>query len=266
MVADVQLYIGRSLDIVQQAESLGSYGADIAADYDRYTSAQRDGRDRRPAQRGRGDAAAVPAARRRAAGPRAGRARLAQHPRFLPAPRDGPLGLGARARRVRPLRGARPAPSLRRPARRPRLRRLRAGRQPRGRPRHGAPARVADGRATGRAWMPRAPATPQAHRASSRRTPSGTSSAASARSRTSSGAPVSPKPYTHRDAVPYRPARLDGHLPAGLPEGLGPRACRDRHGRQRPLGQPPGAHPRSRATRPARPRCWMSSPAPSRSA
>ena len=30
MVADVLLYQGRSLDIVQQAESLGSYGADIA--------------------------------------------------------------------------------------------------------------------------------------------------------------------------------------------------------------------------------------------
>ena len=39
MVADVQLYEGRSLDIVQQAESLGSYGADIAAHYDRITSA-----------------------------------------------------------------------------------------------------------------------------------------------------------------------------------------------------------------------------------
>lgn len=39
MVADVQLYIGRSLDIVQQAESLGSYGAEIAVHYDRYTSA-----------------------------------------------------------------------------------------------------------------------------------------------------------------------------------------------------------------------------------
>ncbi|WP_109211236.1 MULTISPECIES: DNA repair protein RecO [Microbacterium] len=39
MVADVQLYQGRSLDIVQQAESLGSYGAEIAAHYDRYTSA-----------------------------------------------------------------------------------------------------------------------------------------------------------------------------------------------------------------------------------
>ncbi len=39
MVADVQLYKGRTLDIVQQAESLGSYGAAIVADYDRYTAA-----------------------------------------------------------------------------------------------------------------------------------------------------------------------------------------------------------------------------------
>ncbi|MFK4759765.1 DNA repair protein RecO [Microbacterium sp. ZW T5_45] len=39
MVADVQLYQGRTLDIVQQAESLGSYGTDIAAHYDRFTAA-----------------------------------------------------------------------------------------------------------------------------------------------------------------------------------------------------------------------------------
>ncbi len=39
MVADVQLYQGRSLDIVQQAESLGAYGSEIAAHYDRFTSA-----------------------------------------------------------------------------------------------------------------------------------------------------------------------------------------------------------------------------------
>lgn len=39
MVADVQLYQGRSLDIVQQAESLGSYGASIAGEYDRFTAA-----------------------------------------------------------------------------------------------------------------------------------------------------------------------------------------------------------------------------------
>lgn len=39
MVADVQLHQGRTLDIVQQVESLGSYGADIATHYDRYTAA-----------------------------------------------------------------------------------------------------------------------------------------------------------------------------------------------------------------------------------
>ena len=39
MVADVLLYEGRSLDIVQQAESLGSYGAEIAVHYERFTSA-----------------------------------------------------------------------------------------------------------------------------------------------------------------------------------------------------------------------------------
>lgn len=39
MVADVQLYRGRNLDVVQQAESLGSYGADIVVQYERYTSA-----------------------------------------------------------------------------------------------------------------------------------------------------------------------------------------------------------------------------------
>lgn len=39
MVADVQLYEGRSLDVVQQADSLGSYGAEIALHYDRFTAA-----------------------------------------------------------------------------------------------------------------------------------------------------------------------------------------------------------------------------------
>ena len=39
MVADVQLYEGRSLDIITQAESIGSYGAEIAADYASYTAA-----------------------------------------------------------------------------------------------------------------------------------------------------------------------------------------------------------------------------------
>ena len=39
MVVDVQCYQGRSLDIVQQVEMLGPYGADIAADYARFTAA-----------------------------------------------------------------------------------------------------------------------------------------------------------------------------------------------------------------------------------
>ncbi len=39
MVVDGLFYIGRSLDIVQQAESLGAYGAEIAGDYGRYTAA-----------------------------------------------------------------------------------------------------------------------------------------------------------------------------------------------------------------------------------
>ena len=39
MVADVQLYEGRSLDTITQAESLGAYGAAIAEDYGSYTAA-----------------------------------------------------------------------------------------------------------------------------------------------------------------------------------------------------------------------------------
>lgn len=38
MAVDVQLYVGRSLDVIQQAESIGSYGADIAVHYDRFTA------------------------------------------------------------------------------------------------------------------------------------------------------------------------------------------------------------------------------------
>lgn len=39
MAADVQLYKGRTLDIVQQVDSIGAYGAAIAEHYDRYTAA-----------------------------------------------------------------------------------------------------------------------------------------------------------------------------------------------------------------------------------
>jgi DNA repair protein RecO (recombination protein O) len=39
MVADIQFYEGRSLDTVQQAETIASYGADIVDDYPRFTAA-----------------------------------------------------------------------------------------------------------------------------------------------------------------------------------------------------------------------------------
>lgn len=39
MVVDLQCYEGRSLDVIQQAESLGSYGAAISADYASFTAA-----------------------------------------------------------------------------------------------------------------------------------------------------------------------------------------------------------------------------------
>jgi DNA repair protein RecO (recombination protein O) len=39
MVVDAQLYVGRSLDIVQQVDQVGAYGAAIAADYDSYLAA-----------------------------------------------------------------------------------------------------------------------------------------------------------------------------------------------------------------------------------
>src|SRR4051812_13112670 len=39
MVVDLQCYEGRSLDVIQQAESLGAYGSPIAADYASFTAA-----------------------------------------------------------------------------------------------------------------------------------------------------------------------------------------------------------------------------------
>jgi DNA repair protein RecO (recombination protein O) len=38
MLVDLQLYTGRSLDIVTQAETIGAYGSAIATDYPRYTA------------------------------------------------------------------------------------------------------------------------------------------------------------------------------------------------------------------------------------
>jgi DNA repair protein RecO (recombination protein O) len=38
MMVDIQLYLGRSLDIVTQAETIGAYGLRIVSDYGRYTA------------------------------------------------------------------------------------------------------------------------------------------------------------------------------------------------------------------------------------
>lgn len=38
MLIDIQLYAGRSLDVVTQVETIGGYGSDIATDYARYTA------------------------------------------------------------------------------------------------------------------------------------------------------------------------------------------------------------------------------------
>jgi DNA repair protein RecO (recombination protein O) len=39
MVADLQLYEGRTLDVITQAETIGAYGAEISQDYAAYTAA-----------------------------------------------------------------------------------------------------------------------------------------------------------------------------------------------------------------------------------
>lgn len=39
MVADIQFYQGKTLDTIQQAETIASYGADIVDDYSRFTAA-----------------------------------------------------------------------------------------------------------------------------------------------------------------------------------------------------------------------------------
>ena len=156
MVADVLLYQGRSLDIVQQAESLGSYGADIAVHYDRYTSANAmvEAADRL------NEAEATPqqylllvgGLRALARGEHASRSILDSYLLRAMALSGWAPGLAECARCGAPG----PARHVRRPARRHDLPRLRAGRAPRAsmrRPR--ALLSVAHGRATGTTWTPR---------------------------------------------------------------------------------------------------------------
>ena len=107
MVADVQLYEGRSLDIITQAESLGSYGAEIAERLRLLHGGQRHGRDRRQDHRRQRIAAAVPAAGRRPALAVPPRAPPQPDPGLLPAARPVGRRMGAELRRLRRHRCAR---------------------------------------------------------------------------------------------------------------------------------------------------------------
>ena len=114
MLVDVQLYEGRSLDIVTQAETIGPTARHRLRLRPLHRG-HRDARDRRAADRdrARAGAAAVPSARRRAAHPRRGPRATRPGARRLPAALARGRGLGAELRRLRPVRGARPAPRLR---------------------------------------------------------------------------------------------------------------------------------------------------------
>ena len=215
-------------------------------------------------------AAAVPAARRRAARPRARRARVAQHPRLLPAARDGAVGLGARPDRVRPLRRAGPARHVRRPARRHGLPRLRARRAPRAStPETARLLQSLHGGRLGRTWMPHPPASRAAASGliaayaqwhlergirSLEHVVGAPGAADDARSRS-------------RTAMPWRTARSTGPGCTRRPSRRARCPSTSRSSWTATGAGRTGAGSRaSRATRPARPRCSTSSPVRSRRA
>ena len=227
MVADVQLYQGRSLDIVQQAESLGSYGADIAVHYDRYTSASAmvETADRL------NEAEATPqqylllvgGLRALARGEHASRSILDSY--LLRA--MALSGWAPGARRVRALRRA--------PDRTTRSSRSSAGSICRDCAPAGA-ARVApDTVALLQSLMAGewdAVDDASAGRDGRRLRPHRGLRAVAPRARhplaltrrilATGGRSVTPKPYTHRDAVPYRPIDWTGVYPPAFPKGSVP--------------------------------------------
>ena len=128
MVVDGQFYIGRTLDIVKQAESAGSYGADIVDDYPRYTAANAmvEAADRLTEHEAALQHYLLLVGALRSLSQ--GRAPAGPDARLLPAARALDRGLGAELRRLRGHRRARPAHGLRAAARRCRRRRCRAAR------------------------------------------------------------------------------------------------------------------------------------------
>ena len=123
---DVQLHPGRNLDIVTQVQAIDAFATDIVSDYGRYTCAcavletaeRLAGEERAPAPAlHRLTVGRTARGGRRHPAPRAGARRLS-------VARHGDCGLGAGADRMRPLRGAGPAPGVPRRRRRQRVRAL----------------------------------------------------------------------------------------------------------------------------------------------
>ena len=114
MVVDVQLWQGRSLDIVNQVVTLSPYGGPIAEDYTRWTAAtamaetaeRMTENEREPATQQ--FLLLVGALRTLAEGD----ARPRPRPRRVPAPLAVGRGVGAVLRRLRPLRAARSPPHV----------------------------------------------------------------------------------------------------------------------------------------------------------
>ncbi len=219
MVVDVQLYEGRSLDIVTQAESIGAYGADIASDYASYTAAtvMVETADKITDDSGSLQQYLLLVGGLRSLSPPRARARA--HPRLLSSPLAVDRGLGSEFRRLRRHRGARSALRVRRATRR--------GRRGCGRPSGSPPARRRHPRAARRPALGRlgdrrgrgGPRARPGQRGWSPRTPSFTSSAGCARCSTSTGPRARrPRPYLSHLRLPLA-HRTNGPNPPPRPCG-----------------------------------------------
>ena len=225
MVADLQLYEGRTLDVVTQAESLGSYGAEITQDYGSYTAANAMveaadklteaegslqqylllvGALRSLARREHGASLTLDSYLLRAL------ALAGWAPSFQDCARCGKTGRAHRRGRAARRRG---------------LRRVRPARHAPHRPVHRRACSARCSRATGRSPNAAAPVRPQPgerhrrrlHPVAPRARPALTAARLQRNDRH-----VTPKPYTHRDAVPYRPLDWTGVYPPDFPKGSVP--------------------------------------------
>ena len=263
MVADLQLYEGRSLDVVTQAESLGSYGAEITQDYAAYTAANAmvEAADKLTEAEGSLQQYLLLVGALRSLATR--RARREPHPRLLPAARARPRRLGAE---LPGLRALRQAPASTRPSSCSSAA-WSATSAPRPAPRASPRSTVALlGALLAGDWTLRRDVEhvrPQPGERHRRRlhpvAPRARAALAAARLQRNDHH-VSPKPYTHRDAVPYRPARLDRPLPARTSRRARCPSTSPSSWTATAAGRTAAASRASRGTRPARRRCSTSSP------